>query len=116
MKILICTDGSPSADAAGQFLARLPHDRQLELTVLSVVEPVETHGSREVMEWLKDQEQTAQQACEAANGRIADMFQGANVNLTTKIASGHPAQEILQAARDLNVRSDCVRGRGTLTN
>lgn len=96
MKVLFGTDGSKYAEEAGKFLAKLPHDRKLQLTVMNVFEPVEIHGSHEIVTWMAEHSRDAHEAGEKACKRICDMFEGANTETSIKVTEGHAGRELVE--------------------
>ncbi len=49
MKVLLATDGSVSAEAAGSLLAHLPHSDPLERTIMAVPPRIELIGGSKVL-------------------------------------------------------------------
>lgn len=99
MKVLFGTDGSRYAEDAAKFLAKLPHDRQLDVNVMSVYEPVEIHGSHDIVSWMDEHSKKAQLDCGKACERVAKMFEGADATVSTKVVEGHAATELLKESQ-----------------
>lgn len=103
MKVLLATDGSSHANDAGRLLAHLPHRDKLDLTILSVVKKPDFHGLTENAEWMdRCFEAEAARAYESC-GRIAQMFDGANVTTESIVAKGHVTKTILSEAKSRDV-------------
>lgn len=112
MKILFATDGSQYSERAAGFLAKLPHENPIELTILSVFEPVELHGSQEIVTWMDDHAKAAKQECQSACDRVARMFEGANVTVKTKVLDGHAGREITSEAHASDVDLVVIGAQG----
>ncbi len=110
--ILVATDTSPDSDAAFPIAAALGDRSQADLTVLSVVEPVNTpiYGVDGVvisMELASDTENARESATRAQLIRMVSSTAAWPVTVTT----GEPAREITKAATAMNSRLVVV-GRG----
>lgn len=99
MKVLLATDGSNNAIDAGQLLAHLPHSKKLDLVIVSVVESHQLHGSREVIDWIQENQDAERQNAQAACDKIGAMFEGANVSVSTLICDGHAGERIVSQAK-----------------
>ena len=106
MKVLLATDGSEHANAAVEFLARLPHAHPLELTILAVAPAMTYHGSLEVTEWMEKHAQAEQRRFSQICARAAQVFEGADATVQTMVVQGHPAEEIVKRSEEL--RSDLI--------
>lgn len=103
MKVLLATDGSKNAAAAGWFLSHLSHAKTLDLTVMAVNFMREMHGSIEVVGWMqRDFEREKAKAVEACH-RIEQMFEGANARVQTAIVEGHPGETIVEEAKKRSI-------------
>lgn len=97
-RMVLANDGSEPALHAARFLARLPHDDKLELTVVSVVTPPfqgRTRLQREAIETYVQQDRTRM---ENAFAEIANLFDGANVSIENVVVEGHAGDEICSLA------------------
>jgi nucleotide-binding universal stress UspA family protein len=87
MRILWATDGSSSADAAGQIIAKIADPARVEVTVVSVDAPVRsgaTDGS------------TAEEIAD----RGAEILAGAGIRAATRVERGHPGMQILRIVEE----------------
>ncbi len=110
--ILVATDASPDSDAAFPIAAVLGARSHTDLTVLSVVEPINTpiygvDGVVVSMELANDTENARESATRAQLIRMVSSNTGWPVTVTT----GEPAREITKAAAAMNSRLVVV-GRG----
>lgn len=99
-KILLATDGSKSAQYAAEFLAHLPHDETIELTVVSalyVPGASKAHLGDWVESCLASERKIARQAFEA----VEQVFAGADVRVKSVVREGHPAETIVAIAREV---------------
>jgi nucleotide-binding universal stress UspA family protein len=103
MKILIATDGSKTAEDAARMLARLPHPKAIELTILAVNYTHPVHGSPEVVQWLKDKSEADKVAAHKACQRIEQMFEGANASVKSAVVQGHAGEAIVHEAQRRDV-------------
>ncbi|WP_442509607.1 universal stress protein [Novipirellula sp. SH528] len=105
-KILLATDGSPHADDATWFLAHLPHEDKVEITVLSVLH-VPTAGSVSSLgDWVQTILERERERAVDTFAKIELMFDGANVKLQHIIEEGHVAETIVAIAK--REKSDLV--------
>ena len=81
MKLLICTDGSPAAEQAAKLVGKLGLSRDVELTLLGVVDE---HGDAAGLE--------------ASFERMAKLLDGAELNIARKIRRGDSYEQILEEA------------------
>jgi nucleotide-binding universal stress UspA family protein len=103
MKVLFATDGSENAVQAAKFLARLPHNKKLQIEVVSVFEPPEIHGSPDVVTWMAEHSKAVEQACQKNCDKVAEMFKGANVELTTRVVNGGAKSALVNIAKEDDV-------------
>jgi nucleotide-binding universal stress UspA family protein len=112
MKILLAIDGSETAQAAVNCLMRFPFPSESEVTVLTVVD--KTIFQREDVSDLNDEQQHAlkktessvQQAAEELLAREAGRLRDAGWSESSELRVGHPAEEIVRAAGQL--QTDCI--------
>ncbi len=83
MRILWATDGSPSADAAGQIIAKIADPTRTEVTVVSIDAPVRSGAADG-------------SATEEIAGLGARILADAGFEVATRVERGHPAMEILR--------------------
>ncbi len=96
--IVLATDGSRDAEHAGCFLAHLPHDQKVQLTVLSVLqEPIMHHHPR-VREMVNEYINEARVEAEETFRTTQQQFEGANVELRHIIRKGQPGLAIVDVA------------------
>ena len=111
-KILLAVDGSACANDAASFLARLPHDEKLELTVLTVLDdPAVVHGYAATIsmnELVHKEKESALAAYQAVKAR----FLGSKVELRSIIDMGHRGETIVRVANDFDVELVIVGARG----
>jgi nucleotide-binding universal stress UspA family protein len=100
MKVLLAADGSEHSRHAASLLAHMPHREPLDLTILFVNATPEIHGSREVVEWMKQYSESQQSRATKIFGEVAAMFEGANVQLDSLVVEGHVGTQIVEQARD----------------
>ena len=112
MKILLATDGSRFAENAAAFLAHLPHSQKLDLVILSVAETPLLHGSQEVVSWIKSNQEAEKKNCESACKSAAEMFTGANANVSWMTTEGHVAKRIVKCANDIDADLIVVGAKG----
>jgi len=117
-KVLVATDGSPSAGRALDVAARLAADSQAELTILTAAQlrlspELKEFGRTENLGVDEIQELEASSILSKAQARVTDV---GIKKVTTLARQGDPAEAILSAAKEL--RADAIvmgrRGRGRL--
>lgn len=114
-KILLATDGSSCAEEAACFLAHLPHDEQLELTVLTVLEIPHTHRSSLTQTWVQECLEQEKAASAETFHQIEEMFQGANATLQHVVQEGYRGETIVEVAKEADVSLVVVGARGHST-
>lgn len=120
MHILLATDGSEQAKAAARFVRKLVNPQSLgRVTVLAVMRPVTnttffgeaafTGIAQDVWDDLNDAAQaSAQRAIQATIDALAGFVPEAD----TLIRTGSPADEIVQAAQELEADLIVIGSRG----
>jgi len=109
MKILLATDGSDTAEAAVDFLARFPFPKQSEVTMLTVIredvfEEKDVEGlSDELRQTLKETRDSVREEGEQLIASEVERLRKAGWAGSTEVRFGHPAHEIVRAAEDLKV-------------
>lgn len=83
MRILWATDGSPSADAAGQIIAKIADQTSAEVTVVSIDAHVRSGAANG---------STAEEIAD----RGAEVLAGVGFEATARVGRGHPGIEILR--------------------
>lgn len=111
-KIMVATDGSPPAEAAAKFLAHLPHDQPLELTLVYAMFVPEAQKSYLMDDWksnaLADQHEEAQRAFAA----IENFFTGADVQIEQVIREGEPGEVIAAVAKEIEAELIVIGATG----
>lgn len=111
-KILLATDGSDNAKDAANFLAHLPHDNKIELTVVSAIQLPGAVQDSVVGDLASEALKEETTKAEKAFADIETIFSGANVSLKHVIRSGHAAETIVQAAQDFQPELVVVGAKG----
>ena len=117
MKILLATDGSEGAQAAVDCLIRFPFPGDSDVTVLTVIDRDvfnnDVFNNQEVSalndeqrEALKETEKIVQEAAKELLEREAARLRNAGWSESSELRIGHPAEEIVRVAEQLD--SDCV--------
>lgn len=112
MKILLATDGSESAEAALDCLMGFPFPSDSEVTVLTVVDrdvfekQQVSDLSDEKKEALRETEKIVQNEAQDLLVRESARLREAGWSESSEVRIGHPAEEIVGAAEQLDV--DCV--------
>lgn len=100
-KIMIATDGSePSLDAA-RFLARLPHDETIELTVATALFVPGTQQTYLVGDWIETCMDQERKSAEEAFAKIETLYEGANVTLRQVVREGNPGETLVEIAKEV---------------
>ena len=122
MKILLATDGSDTAKAAGDFLTRfaLPTDTEVRLlnvirdTFLKYEEWEDWHGqSNEQQTELQEAEQLLREEREGLLSKEAERLGSTGWTCSTDVRIGQPAEEILAAAASLGTNLIVLGSVGT---
>ena len=101
-KILLATDGSEPSLNAARFLARLPHDETIELTVISVFEVpdrTEAYLADNLIESILEQER---ERSEEAFAKTQSVFEGADVRLNSIVREGHAGETVVAVANEIH--------------
>ncbi|MCM2369858.1 universal stress protein [Aporhodopirellula aestuarii] len=99
--ILLATDGSSVANDAARFLAHLPHDEKIELTVVTALYVPGTQKTYVVGDWYKSCLARERERAAHAFASVEEMFSGANVQLKHIVREGQPAETIVAVAREI---------------
>ncbi|EMI56060.1 universal stress protein [Rhodopirellula sallentina] len=99
--ILLATDGSSAANDAARFLAHLPHDERIELTVVTVLHVPGAQRSYLSGDWYSTCLDGEREVAEAAFRSVEEKFSGANVVLKHIMREGHPAETIIEVAKEV---------------
>jgi nucleotide-binding universal stress UspA family protein len=116
LRILLATDGSPESGAAVEALQFLPLPAGTVIHVLSVMHAAAAaaHAPRTgaLTELLAFEEESCADACKTA----AEVLRRDGITVTTDVRKGSPAQEILDAAREMSAALIVLgaKGRGGL--
>ncbi|MEA2078816.1 MAG: universal stress protein [Pseudomonadota bacterium] len=112
MKILLASDGSESARAAVDCLLRFPFPPDSQVKVLTVIDRELFKGedaselNDEQQHALQETEKVVQEAAQELLAREAARLRNAGWPASSKLRIGHPAEEIVRVAEQLD--SDCV--------
>ena len=112
MKILLATDGSESARAAVDCLLRFPFPRNSEVTLLTVIDrnvfknEEVSSINEEQRDELEETEKIVQVAAQELLAEEATRLTGAGWSESRELRIGHPAEEIVRLAEQLD--SDCI--------
>ena len=107
MKILLTTDGSDNARAAGDFLTRFAFPSETEVRLLNVIRDTflkyeeweDWHGQSDKHKTeLEEAEQLLREEREGLLSKEAERLGGAGWTCSTEVRIGQPADEILNAA------------------
>ncbi len=111
-KVLLASDGSSFAEEAAWFLSHLPHDKKLDLNVLTVLQIPYTHhryaSANSLSECVDRERASAAKAFEA----VQQMFEGANATLRHIVREGHRGQTIVDVAKEIDADLTVVGARG----
>lgn len=99
-KILLATDNSEPSLQAARFLAHLPHDETIELTIVSALFVPGTSDSYLVGDWIETCLAHERESAKRAYAEIVSIFEGADVKLRHVVRKGSPAETIVAIAKD----------------
>lgn len=113
MKVLLATDGSSASREAEWFLCRVSFPRPVELTLATVVAVPRLATMRRefpasISELLDEYHAKATAMLDAE----AQRFEGIDGSVQTRVLSGHPADEIIQAAGEMHSDLIVLGARG----
>lgn len=118
MKTLLAIDGSEYANAAVEFLQRFPLPQGSEIILLTVIDsevfkgiPVE-HLSKNEKQILQDTRDNIQEIFEQLLAAGVSRLQHAGWPASSHLRVGHPAEEIAQMAKELDVDLIVVGSHG----
>lgn len=122
MKILLTTDGSDNARAAGDFLTRFEFPAETEVRLLNVIRDTflkyeeweDWHGqSDEHRTELQEAEQMLREERESLLSQEAERLSSAGWTYSTEVRIGQPADEILNAAASQGSNLIAISSVGT---
>lgn len=119
MKILLATDGSDSARGALDLLIRFPFPKNSSVTVMAVIDiknlnMVEPYGlDADHYRILQETEQTIHEEREQLLAAESARLRDAGWSGSTEIRKGDPAEEIIQAAEELQADLVVLGSHGT---
>ena len=113
-RVLIANDGSRIAERAAEFLARLPHDDRLRITVVSVLQETAYHRDAE-HDWARRNQEQRHEALAESFSRIGSLFEGSNVELDFRTRYGHAGKEIVALGDELGADLIVVGAKGHST-
>jgi nucleotide-binding universal stress UspA family protein len=108
-RVLVATDGSRHAEAAARFLACLPHDEQLDVTVVTVVQRAPNYLAAHLTEQLSQREQAA---AGEAYAKVEQILSGIHAAVRHELREGHPGEMIVRAAQECEAELVVVGARG----
>ena len=118
MKILLATDGSEGAQAAIDFMERFPFPEGGQASVLTVINRDDFMGKEE-KQLTKEQRKVLREAREMVRKESkkllaseASRLKSAGWKVTTEVRDGHPASEIVDAAKENKADLVIVGGNG----
>ncbi|MGB0597049.1 MAG: universal stress protein [Rubripirellula sp.] len=106
MRVLLATDGSKCSEEAAWFLSRLPHQGQLDLTILTVLSPPVTSFYSPTKDLMTELIKEDRVYAEQRQRTIIEMFEGANANVECRIVEGDSRESIVDYAAQC--KSDLV--------
>jgi nucleotide-binding universal stress UspA family protein len=115
VSIVMATDASPEAHRAADFLRRLALPRWAQVTVISVAEAMVAlpTGEREVLDYVPAiVRQALLEASQTCADQSVQRLQGCQARVRSSIRHGHPAVEILAAAREHDADLVVIGARG----
>ena len=119
MKILLATDGSDSALKASDFLLRFPFPKDAVATVITVVDEqlisewADESLTNEHHEMLRDTRELVYEEGKQLLAREAKRLRSAGWAGATQVRTGDPAEEIIQAAGELDTDLVVLGSHGT---
>jgi nucleotide-binding universal stress UspA family protein len=115
MNIILATDGSPHAEYAARMLSHLPHREPIELTVLTTVFIPQSGPSAASDTWLPAFKEEQYGTAREHFAHISEMFSGADVKLSHRIAEGHVGHSITEAAEAIDADLIVLGAKGHST-
>lgn len=112
MRVLLATDGSPSAEEAAWFLSHLAHNEPLDLTVLYALQRPDFYETAGATNWLEASNEAAKKKSAEVYSKIKAMFEGANATLSHVIVDGHASQAIVTEAQTRQIELVVMGARG----
>jgi nucleotide-binding universal stress UspA family protein len=97
-KVLLATDGSAPAQQAARFLAHLPHQGRLDLTVVSVLTPPYSPMMTMRTDWIELCHEQDREQANKAFAEISDLFDGANASIEQIVVKGNAGDKICELA------------------
>ena len=118
MRVLLATDGSGSAESAVEFLRGFPLPKDAELYLLTVIDK-EVYRSNGKKELSSEHQQVLDQTRQILDEDAAGLLDSVAARLaerlslrSTLVRSGHPADEIISAAREIDADLVVVGSHG----
>lgn len=112
MKVLLATDGSAHAENAAAFLCRLPHAERLDLTVMTNIFIPAATTSSGATSWIPEFRQQQNAAAKAHFESVAQMFEGANAEITHYIGDGDVGHSIVKKAGEMKAELIVLGAKG----
>ena len=112
MKVLLATDGSSCSEEAAWVLSRLPHRDKLQLTILTVLSPPVTAFYSPTKEFMEEMVKEDRAYAEQRQKTIAEMFEGANVDLECRVVEGNVQETIIDFANHLETDLVVIGAKG----
>lgn len=101
-KIMLATDGSAVAEDAARFLAHLPHDERIELTIVSALYVPGSHKTYLVGDWIETCMAQERKKASESFARIQAIFEGADISLNHLVREGYPNETIVAIAKEVH--------------
>jgi nucleotide-binding universal stress UspA family protein len=115
LRVLVATDGSAAADAATALAAALPLPTGATFRAVSVTRPWNAplpHLAQTQLGELASLENAERDAARAALQSAADLIEGTDRDVDTRLLEGDPAHAILAAAEEFSADLIAVGSRG----
>ncbi len=109
MKILVCTDGSESANKALKFAAQFAKNYGADLTVIYVIEH-EISMEKPIYDYYGDKHHKAEKIIKNAKDVVSRI--ASDINVKDRIAVGPISTEIVRIAEDEKFDSIVIGTRG----
>lgn len=114
-RVVVGTDGSEEAQAAVEFLCRLPWRRDMAVTVVSVIPPLPLGMSSQPVPPSGRGKQVldlVEKEAERAAGQTAERLRQDGFDATAVVAHGQPAYELIQRAQSGSAELIVIGSRG----
>lgn len=99
-KILLATDGSDPSLHAARFLAHLPHDETIDLTIVTALFVPGAHRTYLVGDWIATCLDRERKVADEAYAEVVSIFEGADVKLRQIVRQGSPPETIVAIVQE----------------